>query len=129
MFKRSLFILLFGMSTLLSVAQTDIHASIAHDIKTGNITDLSGYFTDNIDVSIDDVDAIYSRSQAAMILKKFFQEHNVLEFNTEHTGNASQNNQYIIGKLKTDHGNFRVTYFITTSDNKSQIKQFNIESY
>ncbi len=129
MFKKSFFIVLFGMLTLISVAQTDIHASIANDIKTGNITDLSSHFTDNIDISIDDIDAIYSRSQAAMILKKFFNENKVIEFKTEHTGNASQDNQYIIGKLKTDKGNYRVTYFISTTNNKSKIKQFNIESY
>jgi len=121
--------LIFSLQCLLFTAQTNINTLVKNDLNTGNIKDLSSYFTDNIDISINDIDAIYSRSQAEMVLKKFFTNNKVIQYKTEHAGNSSADNQYIIGKMNTENGTYRVTYFVTTENNQLKIKQFNIESY
>jgi len=108
---RLLVLFIFTLHTLVFYSQSDINAIVKNDLIEGDIDELSKYFTDNIDISIEDVDAIYSQSQASMILKKFFTENKVVAFKTEHSSNAADNNQYIIGKLDTEKGLFRVTYF------------------
>jgi len=125
---KFLVIVLFSLQGLIAVAQDDIKEVVKNDITIGNIKHLSTFFTENIDISIDDVDAIYSRSQAAMVLSKFFKDNKVTIFKTEHAGNSSEDNQYIIGKMVTEKGSYRVTYFITKINNESKIKQFNIET-
>jgi len=125
---KFIFILLLSLQGMVVMAQNDIKDVVKNDLTIGNIKHLSGYFTENIDISIDDTDAIYSRSQAAMVLSKFFKDNKVTAFKTEHAGNSSDANQYIIGKMVTENGSYRVTYFITSIKNESKIKQFNIES-
>lgn len=125
---KLLFIVLFSLHGLIAVAQDDIKDVVKNDLTIGNIKHLSTFFTENIDISIDDSDAIYSRSQAAMVLSKFFKDNKVKAFKTEHAGNSSDANQYIIGKMITEKGSYRVTYFISVINNVSKIKQFNIET-
>ena len=126
---KLLVLFIFTLQSILFFAQSDINTIVKNDLIVGNIDQLSKHFTDNIDISIEDADAIYSRSQAAMILKKFFTDNKVIEFKTEHSSNSDDNNQYIISKMETEKGQFRVTYFITKDNNSLKIKQFNIESY
>ncbi|MFT4661283.1 MAG: hypothetical protein ACI8XB_001557 [Patiriisocius sp.] len=126
---RLLVLFVFTLQSVLFIAQSDINTIVKDDLIEGKIDQLSKYFTDNIDISIEDADAIYSRSQAAMILKKFFTDNKVIKFQTEHSSNSDDNNQYIIGKMETEKGQFRVTYFITKDSDGLKIKQFNIESY
>lgn len=110
-------------------AQTDLSKHVKETISVGNINALTNHFTENVDISIDGVDAIYSRSQAAMILKKFFENNAVVEYSSEHEGAASSSNQYYIGKMTCKSGKYRVTYFVTSAQNGQKIKQFNIEKY
>lgn len=125
---KTLLIVLFTWLSPMPLDQSNIKDIVKHDIESGNIADLTSHFTDNVDITIEDSDAIYSRSQASMVLKKFFENNKVTSFSNEHTGNSSSDNQYIIGKMKTEQGTYRVTYFVTKSGDSFKIKQFNIES-
>jgi len=64
---RLFFAIVFCLQSFLSMAQSDVKAVVASNIKVGNISELSSYFTDNIDISIDEVDAIQKTTNTSLV--------------------------------------------------------------
>lgn len=96
-------------------------------LGSGNTKELSLEFTPNIDLTVLETDDVYSRAQAAQILKKFFQDHPPKAFSKEHNGKTKAGDSYVIGILSTSNGNFRTTYFLKQVKDEQRVKQLRIE--
>lgn len=75
--------------------------------KAGNAEKIAAFFSDNVDLSIDGKEDLYSKSQAEQILKTFFAAHNPKEFKIIHKGKSGQS-EYFIGELTAEKG-YKVT--------------------
>ena len=125
---KILFVFLaFFCSHLIAGAQTDITPVVITLIQGGKSAELSNYFIPNIDLTVLDNDDVYSKQQAAQILKKFFEMHVPKKFTIEHEGKSKLDDSYRIGKLTTEKGDFRVTFFLKKIGDKNLIKQLRIE--
>jgi hypothetical protein len=102
---------------------SDVIDSISAEINTGNSKNI-----DNIDLTVLDEEDIYSKQQAEMILKDFFNKHPVKSFIIAHKSAPKNGSQFVIGKLNTSNGNYRVYFLIKIINNKTQIQQFRIEN-
>jgi Domain of unknown function (DUF4783) len=69
--------------------------------KAGNAEKIAEYFGENVDLSIDGKQDLYSNSQAEQILKTFFSLHRPSDFKIIHKGKSGQS-EYFIGELKSD---------------------------
>ena len=69
--------------------------------KNGNAEKIALKFNDNVDLSIDGKEDLYSNSQSEQILKTFFLQHKPKDFKLIHKGKSGQN-EYIIGELISD---------------------------
>jgi len=94
--------------------------------KKGNSISLADFFGDRIELSIQDKEAIYSKSQAKQILAKFFLEFPPTDFRKKHTG-GKPNAVYVIGDLITKNGNFRINFLLKQKDGNSKVHQLHIE--
>jgi hypothetical protein len=96
-------------------------------LKAGNAQELSKYIDDNIEISLPDKSDSYSRAQAVMVLKDFFATNGVkgfeVQFKSENTGN-----QYCVGKLSTNSGNYRTTVFMKVKDGKQIVKEIRFQA-
>ena len=108
-------------------AQPDITDQVVVWLKTGNSKELSKHFIDNIDLTLNDVDDMYSRAQAEMMVSKFFNDHPPKEFVIRHEGKSKLDDYYRIGKLTTSNGIYRVTFFLKNDKGHFLIKQLRIE--
>ena len=95
---------------------------VINALKTGNAQELSRYVDDNLEISLPDKSDNYSRSQAIMVLKDFFNNNGVTGFDVQFKG-ENGGGQYCIGTLKTRSGNYRTTVFMKTKDGKQLVKQ------
>ncbi len=133
--KNKLSIILFLSSIMFFIfhlfAKTndaDIVRSIAEAIRKGNATELSQYFYNTIDISVQDKEGTFSKAQAEQILKDFFSKNTPKSFEIKHQGTSSDGSNYIIGNLITQRGNFRVYFLIKNISGKQYLQQLQIEA-
>jgi antitoxin component YwqK of YwqJK toxin-antitoxin module len=95
---------------------------VINALKSGNAQELSRYIDDNVEISLPDKSDNYSRSQALMVLKDFFNNNVVTGFDVQFKG-ENGSGQYCIGNLKTKAGVYRTTVFMKKKDDKQLIKE------
>lgn len=87
--------------------QQSFESKIVKAFKAGNAGVIASHFAENVDLSIDGKEDLYSQSQAEQILKTFFITHKAADFKLIHKGQSGQS-EYFIGKFSSDL-EYRVT--------------------
>ena len=111
--------------SLSSFAQSGIDDVISA-MKTGNASGVTKYFDSYIDITMPDKSSNYSRSQGELILKDFFSNNGVKNFEVKHKGN-NDNGDYCIGTLMTRNGSYRTTVYMRVKGNKQVIQDIRIQ--
>jgi Domain of unknown function (DUF4783) len=96
-------------------------------INKSNISLLSSYFDNTVEIALPDKNDTYSKSQAEYILKDFFANNNIKSFTTTHKGN-NNGSEYCIGVLHTQKGSYRLTFFVKQKEGKILILEIRIEN-
>ena len=98
---------------------------IVSAIKLGDANRISRYFDATVEISLNEKSHAYSRSQAEMILRDFFQR-GVKTFQVVHKGN-SHDAEYCVGSLTTASGRYRTTIFLKVKGDKKLIQEIRFE--
>jgi hypothetical protein len=96
-------------------------------LKDGKASELGKYMDDNVEISLPDKSNSYSKAQAILILKDFFDNNEVKSFEVKHKGDQN-GGQYCVGTLQTKSGNYRTTVFMKTKVGKDYIKAIRFQS-
>jgi hypothetical protein len=121
-----IFMILVCSSSAISQNQEDLPRELITAFKQGNSNSLSNFFGDRIQLTIQDKEAIYSKSQATQIMAKFFKEFPPTEFTKKHVG-GKPDARYVIGSLTTTNGSFRVNLYLKSDTGKFVVHQLRIE--
>ena len=127
---KALFTSLLLGSTMLLTAFTLQRSSIDEVIaalRSGNPTQVSGFFDDNVELTLPDKNDSYSKAQAQLIIKDFFANNGVKGFELKHKGD-SPGGHYCIGTLQTNAGNFRTNVFMKIKNGKEYVKEIRFQS-
>lgn len=106
----------------------NMSSDISTGLKTGNVNLISKYFAKSVDVSMLSANKTCTSTEAAGELNKFFQGNTPKDFTPLHTGERTGSG-YVIGKLITSTGEYRITYYIKKSENGNQINQLKVEKF
>lgn len=85
--------------------------AVIRAMKAGNANEMAYYFDERIDMSLPGKTENYGSTQATMILKDFFKEHKVLDFEIKYRGENS-GSEFCFGILKTNQGQFRIKLYM-----------------
>jgi hypothetical protein len=96
-------------------------------LKDGKASELGKYMDDNVEISLPDKSNSYSKAQAVLILKDFFDNNEVKSFEVKHKGDQN-GGQYCVGTLQTKSGNYRTTVFMKTKTGKDYVKAIRFQS-
>ena len=96
-------------------------------LRTGNSAELARFFDDNVELTLPVKSDSYSRAQAQVIIKDFFTNNGVKNFELKHKGD-SPGGHYCIGTLLTKSGNFRAHVFMKLKGNKEVLKEIRFQS-
>lgn len=99
---------------------------VVNGLKTGNASQVSKYFDNTIDITVSDKSNSYSRSQAELVLKDFFINNSVVNFEVIHSGDNA-GSQYVIGNLKTKKGTYRTTIYIKQKADRQVLQELRFE--
>ena len=96
-------------------------------LRSGNSTELSKFFDDNVELTLPDKSDSYSKAQAQVIVKDFFGNSGVKGFDLKHKGD-SPGGHFCIGTLQTNAGNFRTNVFMKTKNGREVVKEIRFQS-
>jgi hypothetical protein len=96
-------------------------------LKDGKASELGKYMDDNVEVTLPDKSNNYSKTQAVLVLKDFFDNNEVKTFEVKHKGDQN-GGQYCVGTLQTKSGNYRTTIFMKLKENKDFVKAIRFQS-
>ena len=122
--KKTIHIILFSLLVSLAQAQQN---DIDIALKSSDYKYLSGYFDSNIELNILGNEGLYSKVQAEIILKDFFQKNNPINFKAKYSGFSKDGSKYSIGNLETNTGNYKTYFFFKKSGESLVIKEVRIE--
>ncbi len=126
--KATFTTLVAGLFFLLtSFEQTGSLDAVIGALRSGNASQLSGYFDDNVELTLPDKSDSYSKAQAQLIVKDFFSNNGVKGFELKHKGD-SPGGHFCIGTLQTSAGNFRTNVFMKTKGGKEVVKEIRFQS-
>lgn len=119
-----LFICLFvGVS--MSMAQ-DVPVGVIVAFKKGNSQELNRYFSEKVDLVIQNRSLNADRRSAEGAMTDFFSKNKVSAFNVNHEGKRDDSS-FIVGTLKTVNGDYRVNCFFKRLQNRYFIHQIRID--
>lgn len=98
-------------------------------IASGNATTLSQYLGSSVELELPgESEGMYSKQQAQMILKRFFEKNAPASFKIVHQGNSATGSRYAVGDFKTKtNKTYRVTVYIKKNGENYLIQEIEFE--
>ncbi len=120
--------LLLASAVMLSsfALQSSSIDDVIKSLRSGNASELSKHFDDNLELTLPDKSDNYSKAQAQVILKDFFGNNSVRGFELKHKGD-SPGGHYCIGTLQTSSGNFRTNVFMKIKAGKEVVREIRFQ--
>ena len=117
-----LIVLLISLSSFISANLNEVVSAI----KSGSASQLSKYFDNTIEITFTDKSNTYSKSQAALVLKDFFNHNEVTGFEIVHKGDNTEV-QFLTGTLDTKNGAYRTTIYMKQKGDKHLLQELRFE--
>ena len=124
--KYSILTLVVLPFLVLTVVAQDFN-KISMAIQSGNSRELAKMLDNNIEITILDEEASYSKAQAEMVLESFFDKNKPQSFQIIHKGSSNEGSKYGIGKLVTVNGTYRTYIYAKIKDGSYFIQEIRFE--
>ena len=100
---------------------------IGNAMKNGNSSELAKYFDGNVELTILNTEAVYSKSQAEMVLKNFYSSNKPSAYKVVHNGDSGSGAKYQIGELSTSTGTYRTYVYAKNKNGTMLVQEIRIE--
>ena len=117
-------------SVLVIVSSFSMYAGIdeiINALKTGNANEIALYFDNTVEITLPDKSNSYSKSQAEVVLRDFFNNNPVKRFDILHKG-ENAGSQYCIGTLVTKNASYRTTVFMKQKGKRQTLQEIRFEN-
>lgn len=91
-----------------SIAQDEVISQLPTYFRMGDADALSKRMSDLVEININGVKGMYSKTQAEFILRDFFRKYNPSDYQKVHQGSSREGLYYTIGKYIYNGGAFQV---------------------
>lgn len=121
-----LFVLLTGFISF-SQPTTDVTQEVARAVREGNAEQLASFFGQTIDITLTSSEGTYSKAQATLIMKDFFDQYPPSAFEVKHEGSSDNGSLYMIGDYSSGKVTFRVYILLKLVNAVYVIQQIQFE--
>lgn len=102
--------------------------AISTALSIGDVEGLTKYLADNVEISIQDKEQVYTKAKAAEVLKGFFDANKPKAFTQVHKGQSRENSdQYCIGNLTATVGTYRVYLYLKVNGSTISIQEMRFD--
>lgn len=119
-------LLSLAIITFLSSFMIISFTEVVNAIKSGNATEVARYFDNTVEITLPEKSNSYSKSQAELVLRDFFNSNGVKNFEVIHKS-ENAGSQYCIGNLTTNNGLFRTTIYMKQKGDKQVVQELRFE--
>jgi len=99
---------------------------VATAIRSGNVNQLSAYLDNRVDITLPDKTDTYSKTQAEMVIRDFFSNTGVQNFQIKHKG-ENAGSEFCIGVLKTRNGDYKTVLFMKLKGDKQLLQELRFQ--
>ncbi len=124
---KKIFTLLLVSTVMLSFSSLVGIEEVVAALKSGSAAQVAKYFDNTVDITLPEKSNSYSKSQAEVILRDFFNNNPVKAFSVIHKGDNA-GSQYFIGKLVTKNSTYRTTVFMKQRGDKQFLQEIRFEN-
>ena len=120
-----------GITPLFSSSEVVLPApfeDIVTALKKGDAGSLTAYLDSNVEINISGKSDTYSKAQAIVILKDFFNKNSVKSFDLIHQGEGGGGSRFGIGNLVTTNGSYRTSFFLQKKGNALILNEMRFEN-
>jgi hypothetical protein len=96
-------------------------------LKAGNASLVAKYFDNTVEITLPEKSNSYSKSQAELILRDFFNNNSIKGFSVIHQG-ENGGSQYCIGTLLTKSASYRTTIYMKLKGDKQTLQEIRFEN-
>jgi hypothetical protein len=97
-------------------------------ISAGDADALAKYLADNVEISIQDKEQVYSKAKATELLRSFFGANKPRTFSLVHKVTSRENSdQYLIGNLVATSGYYRVYLYLKVNGNTVTVQEMRFD--
>lgn len=125
--KKIIGLFVIGLMLSFNASGNEVPEKIVTAFRTGNASELAAFFNSTIELTVNNKEEIYSKTQAEIILKDFFASNPPSSFTLLHQG-GKETSKYAIGSLKSGTSNFRITFLLKSVNSNVFIHQLRIEN-
>lgn len=97
-------------------------------LKKGDVTSLTAYLDNNVEINISGKSDTYTKAQAIVILKDFFNKNSVKSFDLLHQGEGGGGSKFGIGNLTTSNGSYRTSFFLQKKSGALTLNELRFEN-
>ncbi len=123
--KRIFTLLLLSFSLVAFTSLSDM-GEVLGALRSGNAVKLASYFDNTVDLTLPAKASSYSKTQAQIILKDFFDTNKVTGFKIIHQG-ESNGSKFCIGTLTTSNGSYRTTIYLRSKSTGETVQEIRFE--
>ncbi len=124
---KKIFTLLMVSVALISFKSVNGIEEVVAALRSGNAAQVAKFFDNTVDITLPEKSSTYSRAQAEVILRDFFNSNPVKGFEVVHKGDNS-GSQYCIGKLVTKGRTFRTTVYMKQKGDRQFLQEIRFEN-
>jgi hypothetical protein len=95
-------------------------------MRKGDAISISRHFDNLVEITVNDKTNSYSRTQAEVVLRDFFSQHNVKSFTINHRVNSSAG-EYCVGTLATEGKEYRTTILFKMRGDRKLVQELRFE--
>ncbi len=96
----------------IALSNYDVIDNVTTAIKAGNAAQLASFFDNTVELTIRNKQASYSKAQAQVVIKDFFDKNPVKSYAVVHRGSSEAGSAYAIGILTTATQTFRTYIYV-----------------
>ncbi|MBP9688682.1 MAG: DUF4783 domain-containing protein [Bacteroidia bacterium] len=110
-----------------SVVFADSFDDIINALKGANVKEVSKFFNNTVELTINDNEGVYSKQQAEMMVKNFLANNQPKNIVIQHRGSSGQSAKYAIANYETSQAKFRVYVFMKDSGGGMLVHEMRFE--
>jgi hypothetical protein len=100
---------------------------VTNGIRSGNESAVAKYFDNTVAITISNNQSIYSKAQAEIVLKDFFNKNQVKDFTVKQGGPSGDNAKYAVGTLTTSNGVYQIYLVMKLKNNDYVLREIRFE--
>ena len=126
-FMKRIFTLVSVLAVLTSFSLFSSIDEIVAALKEGNAAGIAKHFDNTVEITLPDKSNSYSKSQAEVVLRDFFNNNPVKSFTILHKG-ENGGSEYCIGTLVTKNATYRTMVFMKQKSNMQMLQEIRFET-